>query len=75
MVKPGFSLKPDMQEATDAFEVPLAFLMDTANHTLRKRQLFDHLVPVYEIHYQERNIWGATAGMIVSLHQQLFNGN
>lgn len=75
LVQPGFTLVPDMQEATDAFEVPLNFLMDTANHTLRKRQLFDHLVPVYEIHYQDRNIWGATAGMIVSLHQQLFSGN
>ena len=35
MVTPGFTLQPDMQEATDAFEVPLEFLMDSANHTLR----------------------------------------
>ena len=62
-------------EVAEVVWVPLEFLMDSANHTLRKRQLFDHLVPVYEIHYQDRNIWGATAGMIVSLHQQLFNGN
>ncbi|MCW8845283.1 MAG: CoA pyrophosphatase [Gammaproteobacteria bacterium] len=74
LVRPGFTLVPDMVEATDAFEVPLAFLMDVANHTLRQRQIFDRLVPVYEIHYQGRNIWGATAGMIVSLHQQLFVG-
>jgi len=74
LVRPGFTLVPDMLEATDAFEVPLAFLMDVANHTLRKRQIFDRLVPVYEIHYQGRDIWGATAGMIVSLHQQLFVG-
>ena len=74
LVRPGFTLVPDMVEATDAFEVPLEFLMDVANHSLRQRQIFDRLVPVYEIHYQGRNIWGATAGMIVSLHQQLFVG-
>jgi 8-oxo-dGTP pyrophosphatase MutT (NUDIX family) len=72
LVRPGFSLVPDMVEATEAFEVPLDFLMDAANHRLRNRQIFDRLVPVYEIHYRERNIWGATAGIIVSLHQQLF---
>jgi 8-oxo-dGTP pyrophosphatase MutT (NUDIX family) len=71
LVRPGFTLVPDMVEATDTFEVPLEFLMDAANHVLRNRQIFDRLVPVYEIHYADRNIWGATAGMIVSLHQQL----
>lgn len=72
LVRPGFTLVPDMVEATAAFEVPLEFLMDQANHARRQRRVFDRLVPVYEIQYREWNIWGATAGMVISLHQQLF---
>jgi 8-oxo-dGTP pyrophosphatase MutT (NUDIX family) len=71
MLRPGFELRPDQVEATDAFEVPLEFLMDPANHVRRMRQVFDLLVPVYEIQYRDRNIWGATAGMIISLYEKL----
>jgi len=73
MLRPGFELCPDQVETTDAFEVPLEFLMDPANHVRRMRQVFDLLVPVYEIQYRERNIWGATAGMIISLYQKMFS--
>lgn len=74
-VEPGFALKPDQVEATHAFEVPLAYLMDPSNHVRRMRQVFDLLVPVYEIRYQQWNIWGATAGMIISLYQHINNLN
>lgn len=63
----------DEFEVADAFEVPLAFLMDPANHIRRERRINGVAVPFYEIHYGERNIWGATAGMIIGFYEILKN--
>jgi 8-oxo-dGTP pyrophosphatase MutT (NUDIX family) len=71
-VRPGFSLVPDQVEVTEAFEVPLEFLMDPANHVRRMRTVFDRVVTIYEIRYRERNIWGATAGMLVNMYEKIF---
>ena len=71
-VRPGFSVVLDAREVLEVFEVPLAFLMDEANHQKhsrewRGRQRFFYAMP-YEGHY----IWGATAGMLKNLHERLF---
>ncbi|MGW8369875.1 MAG: NUDIX hydrolase [Gammaproteobacteria bacterium] len=71
-VRPGFSLVPDQVEVTEAFEVPLEFLMDPANHVRRMRTVFDRVVTIYEIRYRERNIWGATAGMLINMYEKIF---
>jgi 8-oxo-dGTP pyrophosphatase MutT (NUDIX family) len=68
-VRPGFSLKLDRSEVTDAFEVPLDFLLDPANHKARRRKLGEGEIEVYDIPYGERNIWGATAGMLMTLYR------
>lgn len=72
IVQPGFQLVPDQVEATEAFEVPLEFLMDPKNHVRRQRTVFDRAVAVYEIRYGERNIWGATAGMLINMYEKIF---
>jgi hypothetical protein len=65
-------LTPDPFEVADIFEVPLAFIMDPANHQRRSR-LTDQGVErwYYALSYEERLIWGATAAMLVNLYEAL----
>ena len=53
------------------FEVPLAFILDAANHRPRQMTMGDLTVEVYDIPYGERNIWGATAGMLLTFRRLL----
>jgi 8-oxo-dGTP pyrophosphatase MutT (NUDIX family) len=70
-VQPGFELELDRTEVTEAFEVPLKFLLDPAHHQARRRKLGEGEIEVYDIPYGERNIWGATAGMLMTLYRLL----
>lgn len=74
IIRPGFELKPDPREVDDVFEVPLAFLMDEANHQRHSRDWRGRQRHYYAMPYGERYIWGATAGMIRNMHQRLFAG-
>ena len=73
-VRPGFTLAPDVEEVEDVFEVPLEFLLDRANYVPRDRHYSGFTVITYDIPYQGRQIWGATASMLLSL-AQLLDGN
>ncbi len=53
------------------FEVPLAFLLDERNRQRRTRQFQGQQVGYYVFEYQDRVIWGATAGMLVNLYRML----
>jgi 8-oxo-dGTP pyrophosphatase MutT (NUDIX family) len=66
-VRPGFSLKLDLTEVEEAFEVPLSFVLDRANHVPRERHFAGRTFKGYDIPYQDHNIWGATAVMLMSL--------
>lgn len=70
-VQPGFELLLASEEVEDTFEVPLDYLFDTANHRLQRRRFraSDEEVEVREIPYGERIIWGATAGMLLTLYR------
>jgi 8-oxo-dGTP pyrophosphatase MutT (NUDIX family) len=70
-VRPGFELKLDHREVDSAFEVPLSHILDPANHRARQRQLGSVSVQVHDVPYEGRNIWGATAGMLMSLYRLL----
>lgn len=74
VVQPGFELTIDDREVAAAFEVPLAFLMDPANHRLGSRQRNGRERRFYEMPYGERYIWGATASMIKNMQLRLFPG-
>ncbi|WP_459618012.1 CoA pyrophosphatase [Bordetella sp. 2513F-2] len=66
---PGFELVPEVFEVADIFEVPLAFLMDPANHRLYRATLPDGRVRrYYAMPWQGHFIWGATAGMLRNLY-------
>jgi 8-oxo-dGTP pyrophosphatase MutT (NUDIX family) len=70
-VRPGFTLRPDETEVADVFEVPLEHVLDATNHRATQRTLGATTINVYHIPYLHRNIWGATAGMIVALENLL----
>ncbi len=70
-VEPGYTLNLDPSEVHDAFEVPLLHVLDAANHRLRTRQFGTEHVSLYDIPFGERNIWGATAGMLMTLRRLL----
>lgn len=73
-VQPELELRLDTTEVTEAFEVPLRFLMDPANHQARRRKLGEGEIEVYDIPFGDRNIWGATAGMLLTLRRVLEQG-
>lgn len=71
VVPPDLPLYPHEQEVADVFEVPLAYVLDPANQ-LRRSALFQGRERhYYEIIWDERRIWGATAAMIVNLSRRL----
>lgn len=71
LVAPPFDLTLDDFEVAEVFEVPLAFLLDPANHQRHRIQVRGALREYYAMPYGEYYIWGATAGMIVSLQRFL----
>ena len=70
-VNPGYELRIATAEVHDVFEVPLEYILDAANHVARTRELGGVIFEVYDIPYGDRNIWGATAGMLLTLRRLL----
>lgn len=68
-VRGGFELLLDSEEVATTFEVPLAHIFEPANHRSRLRRLGAGGVEVElsDIAYGDRIIWGATAGMLLTL--------
>lgn len=71
LVRPPFDLQPDPFEVAEIFEVPLAFLIDPANHQQHSLHYRGALRNYFAMPYGEYFIWGATAGMIRSLSERL----
>jgi 8-oxo-dGTP pyrophosphatase MutT (NUDIX family) len=70
-VSAPFTLLIDPAEVVEAFEVPLAFLVDPANHLREQRSFKGATREFWAIPYQDYYIWGATAGMLVNLSEIL----
>jgi 8-oxo-dGTP pyrophosphatase MutT (NUDIX family) len=70
-VTPPFPLLPDPFEVAEVFEVPLAFLLDPANHQQHEIHWRGRLRQYYAMPYGDYFIWGATAGMIMSLFRRM----
>ena len=71
-VRPGFTPVLDPREVVEVFEVPLAFLMDEANHQRDSREWRGRRRAFYAMPYEGRYIWGATAGMLKNMHTRLY---
>lgn len=86
LVSPDHSITPNPHEVDAVFEIPLAFLMNPANHRYHQwdregvsRQWYS--MPYLETSSDpataptERYIWGATAGMIRNFYRFLLAAN
>ncbi|MBP6275907.1 MAG: CoA pyrophosphatase [Limnohabitans sp.] len=84
LISPDFELSPNADEVQDVFEVPLAFLMNPANHRRHRfewqgaqRQWFSMPYPEHrpagqgQVELMERFIWGATAAMLRNFYHFL----
>jgi 8-oxo-dGTP pyrophosphatase MutT (NUDIX family) len=70
-VRPGFTLRISEDEVDDAFEVPLAFLMNAANHQVHSKEFRGIMRSYYAMPFADRYIWGATAGMLRVLYERI----
>ena len=71
-VRPGFHLALNPAEVDDAFEVPLAFLMEEANHQRHSREWKGMMRTVYAMPFGDRYIWGVTAGILRNLYERIY---
>jgi 8-oxo-dGTP pyrophosphatase MutT (NUDIX family) len=71
VLPPDLPLEPHEAEVADCFEAPLGFLLDPSNHQLRTALFQGRERHYYEIVWDQRRIWGATAAMIVNLSRRL----
>lgn len=70
-IPPDLPLTLSEREVAAAFEVPLDFLLDPANQIECEMQWRGLDRRVFEIGWQDRRIWGATAAIIVNLSRRL----
>jgi 8-oxo-dGTP pyrophosphatase MutT (NUDIX family) len=71
MIEPPFPLAIDPFEVAEAFEVPLSYILDRRNHQRVERNSAGRTRSFFILPYQGRNIWGATAGILVNLAEVL----
>ncbi len=70
-IEPPVTYRPDPTEVDECFEVPLNFLIDIDNHQLETAMYKGRMRSYYALPYGHRYIWGATAGMLVTLTRVL----
>jgi 8-oxo-dGTP pyrophosphatase MutT (NUDIX family) len=70
-VNPPFVVRPNPSEVDEVFEVPLAFLMDAANHQDHQREWQGRMRRYTAMPFGERYIWGVTAGILKNLHARV----
>lgn len=70
-VNPPFEVRADPFEVADIFEVPLTFVLNTDNHEMDSRTHDGVERTFYVLPFEDRYIWGATAGMLVNLSEVL----
>lgn len=71
LVPPDLPLAPHEHEVADWFEAPLSFLLDPANQQRMTAEFQGRTRHYYQIDWQGRRIWGATAAMLVNLTRRL----
>jgi 8-oxo-dGTP pyrophosphatase MutT (NUDIX family) len=71
MVPPDLPLASHELEVADWFEAPLSFLLDPANQQRMTAEYQGRMRDYYQIDWQDRRIWGATAAMLVNLTRRM----
>ena len=67
LVTPPIVLEPNPAEVAQVFEVPVSHVFDRGNHQARMRRVGDEEILLHDIPWEGQNIWGATAGMLLTL--------
>jgi 8-oxo-dGTP pyrophosphatase MutT (NUDIX family) len=67
LVTPPFTLELNPAEVAEAFEVPVSHIFDTRNHKARLRRVGDEDILLFDLPWASYSIWGATAGMLMTL--------
>jgi 8-oxo-dGTP pyrophosphatase MutT (NUDIX family) len=70
-VKPDFTLLLNPREVTESFEVPLKFLMTPENHQRKSRDWKGVTREYYAMPFENRYIWGVTAGILRNLYERV----
>lgn len=70
-IEPPVQLTLDEAEVAEAFEMPLSFVLDPANHRCERAFLRDEHHEYYVLDYQGHRVWGATAGILIDLARAL----
>ncbi len=73
-IEPPPALRPDPVEVEEVFEVPLSFVLDPANHRCEIYEGRGRRRTIWVLPFDERRIWGATAGILVGF-SRLLNGD
>lgn len=71
ILPPDLVLRAAPEEVQEIFEVPLAFLLDPGNHVRRSREWQGRMRHYYEINWNGRRVWGATAAMLINLGRRV----
>ena len=71
VAEPPAAWRPDPAEVADVFEVPLGFVLDPANHRRDSYLRNGERRHFFVLPYQNRYIWGATAGILVNFARTL----
>jgi len=71
LVPPDLELAPNPAEVAGWFEAPLDFVLDPANQRRMSAEFRGRTRHYYQIDWQDRRIWGATAAMLVNLTRRV----
>lgn len=70
-VSPDYVVTLNQSEVAEAFEVPLRFLMQPGNHQRQSRDWKGITRQYYAMPYEDRYIWGVTAGILRNLYERI----
>lgn len=71
ILPPDLPITPQPDEVADWFEAPLDHLINPDHHLRESVEWKGRLRHYWRIDFEDRKIWGATAGMIVNLSHRL----
>lgn len=74
LVSPPFSVELNPAEVELVFEVPAAHVFDRRNHKAKMRRVGNEDMLLLDIPWEGHNIWGATAGMLLTLVRMVEEG-
>ena len=71
VIPPDLPLQPHEHEVDDWFEAPLGYLLDPSNQQIQTAVFAGRERRYWQIEWNARRIWGATAAMLVNLSRRL----